>query len=84
MIYTFNLIGSVLMIAGLGIAIFTMGSGGPATLDQLGARLAVAVPFFGAAFFGLLCLAVAGVLSRLDRIIHNTADIADALDPPKK
>lgn len=82
MVWVFNFIGMILIVIG-GLITFgafaVSGQAGPAIL----ARIAVAAPGLGIAFSGLLCMAIAGVLSRLDRIVNNTADIADALDDAK-
>ena len=76
MIFVFNVLGWMAMaIGGLssGFTLFSRTGPGPISSAEMYARIAVAMPGFGLMFVGLLLFAIAGVLSRLDKIVANTA-----------
>lgn len=81
MIFVFNVLGWMSVVIGAlsaGFTLFGRSARGPISSAEMFARIAVAMPGLGLMFVGLLLFAIAGVLSRLDKIVANTAATTSA------
>ncbi|MGB3338286.1 MAG: hypothetical protein WBA73_14020 [Devosia sp.] len=79
----FNALGWLAVLIGgawSGLILFAPRAGAALTGMDVLARLVVAWPGLGLVFSGLFLLAIGGVLSRLDKIVRNTAGTAAATE----